>query len=232
VAEQLVRVTLASVKDDEAVLRADVEQSTAAIAERVARGLVEQANISAAEERALATAAAEEKLQATLDSANSAAEEVARRSLDSAKASMEEASRAVLESARAELQESVRSVAEVASKPAAEAAARAVAEELMREALKVAREDEVASRQRVEENAIAVAERVGRELVKMAFSASKISRPEAEASEGERVGATSLVSSAPQVTEPPPAPQRSAWAMPWLAGLTLAVLYLLYRTFA
>ena len=45
VAEQLVRVTLASVKDDEAALRADVEQSSAAVAERVARELVEQANV-------------------------------------------------------------------------------------------------------------------------------------------------------------------------------------------
>src|SRR4029453_8976212 len=103
------------VKDDEAALRADVEQSTAAVAERVARGLVEQANVTAAEERAVATAAAEEKLQATLDGAHSAAAETARRTLDDAKASIEEASRAGLESARAELQESVRSAAEVAS---------------------------------------------------------------------------------------------------------------------
>jgi hypothetical protein len=80
----------------------------------------------------------------------------------------------------------------------------------------------------VEEKAIAVAERVGRELVKMAFSASKVSRLEPEVKEAE---ATPLASAAPQVT-PPPAPQRSAWAMPWLAGLTLAVLYLLYRSFA
>ena len=228
VAEQLVRLTLASVKDDEAVLRADVEQSTAAIAERVARELVQQATAAAAEERAVATAAAEGKLQATLDGAHSAAEEVARKSLDAAKASIEEASRAVLESARAELQESVRSVAEVASKPAAEAAARSVAEEVMREALKVAREDEVASRQRVEENAIAVAERIGRELVKMAFSASTIGRLEPGVNE---VEATPPIMP-PQVTLAPPAPARPTWAMPWLAGLTVAVLYLLYRTFA
>jgi hypothetical protein len=84
----------------------------------------------------------------------------------------------------------------------------------------------------VEENAIAVAERIGRELVKMAFSASKISRPEVEAIEGERAAPAPLTSSAPQVTEPPPAPARSGWATPWLAGLTLAVLYLLYRSFA
>jgi len=140
------------------------------------------------------------------------------------------ASLALLESSRAELQETVRSVAEVASKPAAEAAARAVAEDVMREALKVARDDEVASRQRVEENAIAVAERVGRELVKMACSASKVSRLENESIPGEAVSAPKLVEVAPQVTPPPPS--RSAWAMPWLAGLTLAVVYLLYRSFA
>jgi len=141
---------------------------------------------------------------------------------------MEEASRAVLESVRAELQESVRSVAEVASKPAAEAAARSVAEEVMREALKAAREDELASRQRVEENAIAVAVRIGRELVKMAFSASAIPRPEREVKE---VEATPVAMMAPQVTSPPLAPARPAWAMPWLAGLTVAVVYLLYKTF-
>ena len=44
-------------------------------------------------------------------------------------------------------------------------------------------------------------------------------------------GATGLVSPAEPVPIPP-APARSGWAMPWLAGLTLAVLYLLYRTFA
>jgi len=196
----------------------------------VARTLVEEANARAAEERAVAATAAEEKLRITLDSAHAAAADVARQTMDAAKASMEEASRAVLESSRAELQETVRSVAEVASKPAAEAAARAVAEEVMREALKVARDDEVASRQRVEENAIAVAERVGRELVKMAFSASKVSRLENESIPGEAVSAPKLVEVAPQVTPPPPS--RSAWAMPWLAGLTLAVVYLLYRSFA
>jgi hypothetical protein len=64
----------------------------------------------------------------------------------------------------------------------------------------------------------------------MAFSASKVGRPEGEAMPGETAGAPRLAEVAPQVI--PPAPSRSAWAMPWLAGLTLAVLYLLYRSFA
>jgi hypothetical protein len=78
----------------------------------------------------------------------------------------------------------------------------------------------------VEENALAVAERIGRELVKMAFSASAVSRPEPEM---KKVEATPAALTAPEVTPPPAA--RPAWAMPWLAGLTVAVLYLLYRTF-
>ncbi len=41
VAEQLVRATLAAIHEEEAILRSDVEQSSTAVAERVARELVE-----------------------------------------------------------------------------------------------------------------------------------------------------------------------------------------------
>ena len=214
-----------------------MEQSSAAIAERVARELVEQANATAAAEREAAALVADDKLQATLLTAHSNAENVARQTLDAARTSMEEASRGVLESARADLSESVRAVAEVASKPAAEAAARAVAEEVMRDALVVAREEEAVSRQRVEENAIIVAERVGRELVKMVFSATQLQRSGAEGDEGSGAhGVAGLAGSADASKAPVPqvAPAPAGWAkgaVPWLAGLTLAVLYLLYRTF-
>ena len=151
---------------------------------------------------------------------------------------MADASREVLESARAELQESVRSVAEVASKPAAEAAARAVAEVVMRDALAAAREEEAISRQRVEENAIVVAERVGRELVKMVFSATQLTRSGAVGEDGVDAhgvaGGLAGSTDAGKAPAPEVAPAPAGWAkgaVPWLAGLTLAVLYLLYRTF-
>jgi hypothetical protein len=110
-----------------------------------------------------------------------------------------------------------------------------VAEEVMRDALAVTRQEEAVSRQRVEENAIVVAERVGRELVKMVCSATSLQRT---GEEGQ--GAHGIVGGAAGSTdagkapapEAPPAP--AGWAkgaVPWLAGLTVAVLYLLYRTF-
>ena len=136
------RVTLASVKDDEAVLRADVEKSSADVAERVARELVEKANETAAEERHVVAAAAEEDLQATLASAHSAAEEVARQALDAARKRCRRASRGVLESRARNCRRPCGPLPKSASKPAAEAAARAVAEEVMRDALKAAHEDE------------------------------------------------------------------------------------------
>ena len=73
----------------------------------------------------------------------------------------------------------------------------------------------------------------------MVFSASKVARPEIEASSGEaaemgnaggNIGSAAGLVGAPREAPPPPA--RSPWAVPWLAGLTLAVLYLLYRSFA
>ena len=67
----------------------------------------------------------------------------------------------------------------------------------------------------------------------MAFSASKVSRLGADGESDAAGGATGLVSPTEPVPAPPSvAPARSAWAVPWLAGLTLAVLYLLYRSFA
>ena len=132
----------------------------------------------------------------------------------------------------------MRAVAEVASKPAAEAAARAVAEDVMRDALAVTREEEAASRQRVEENAIAVAERVGRELVKMVFSATSLQRTGGEGEAG--LGAHGIAGGAAGSAESGKAPVPET--PPATSGLGegrgavacrphVAVLYLLYRTF-
>src|SRR5205823_12965887 len=135
-----------------------------------------------------------------------------------------------LESARAELQESVRSVAEVASKPAAEAAARAVAEVVMRDALAASREEEAISRQRVEENAIVVAERVSRELVKMVFSATQLTRGGAAGEDGSDAhavaGALTASTAAGKAPASEGAPAPAGWAkgaVPWLAGVSVAV---------
>jgi len=106
----------------------------------------------------------------------------------------------------------------------------------MRDALAASREEEAISRQRVEENAIIVAERVGRELVKMVFSATQLTRGGAAGEEGfDTHGvASGLAGSTDAVKAPEVAPAPAGWAkgaVPWLAGLTLAVLFLLYRTF-
>ena len=108
VAEQLVRVTLARPRKTKSRCARKWGKSSAAVAERVARELVEQANATRRSEREAAAAAAEDRLQATLHGAHSAAEDVARQTLEAAKAAMADASREVLESARAELQDSVR----------------------------------------------------------------------------------------------------------------------------
>jgi hypothetical protein len=162
-------------------------------------------------------------------------EEASRGVLESGKAAMEEASRQVLESARAELQENVRITAEAAARPAAEAAGRAVAEQLLQVSLAAAREDEAASRRQLEERAIVVAERVGRELVKLAFEAATAKgRP--AAGESEVSEATASDPTAMTVAATPERPARTSWAatpglLPWLAAVTLGVLYLLARSF-
>jgi hypothetical protein len=241
------RVTLASVTEDAAQLRADVEQTSITMAEQVAREMVQQAVEDAAAERQSAALAAEEKLQHALAGVPATAERVAMESLELARAVMEDASRGVLDSVRVELQDSVRMVAEAAAKPAAEAAARVVAEEVARGALAVAQEEEAASRQRIEESAIAVAEQVGRDLVKLAFEAARTGRPAAKSEEP--VGQTyevarSAVVEAVHIPPPAPAPapvvpepRPPAWSsrpvlLPWLVGLTVAVVYLLYRSFS
>ena len=61
-----------------------------------------------------------------------------------------------------------------------------MAEEVVRDALAVAHEEEAASRQRIEESAIAVAEQVGRDLVKLAFEAARTGRPAATGEDGDR----------------------------------------------
>jgi hypothetical protein len=251
VAEQLVRVTLASVTEDAAQLRVDVEQASLTMAEQVARELVQQAVDAAAAERQSAALAAEEKLQQALSGVPATAERVANESLELARAVMEDASRGVLDAVRAELQDSVRMVAEAAAKPAAEAAARVVAEEVAGSALAVGQEKEEAARQRFEESAIAVAEQVGRDLVKLAFEAARTGRPAATREEPvgreESVGQTydvarSAVVEAVRIPPPAPAPvvpelRPPAWSsrpvlLPWLVGLTVAVVYLLYKSFS
>ena len=136
-------------------------------------------------------------------------------------------------------------VAETAAKPAAEAAARGVAEEVARGALALAQEEEAASRQRLEESAIAVAEQVGRDLVKLAFEAARTGRPAAtsEAPVGQTYDvARSAVVEAVRIPPPAPAPlvpepRPPAWSsrpvlLPWLVGLTVAVVYLVYKSFS
>jgi hypothetical protein len=243
VAEQLVRVTLAAVTEDAAQLRADVEQTSVTMAEQVAREMVQHAVDAAAAERQSAALAADEKLQLALAGVPATAERVAQESLELARAVMEDASRGVLDSVRAELQDSVRMVADAAAKPAAEAAARVVAEEVAQRALAVAHEEEAASRQRIEESAIAVAEQVGRDLVKLAFEAARTGRPAATSEEpvGQTydvarsgvVEAVRIPPPAPSVPEPrPPAWSSRAVLLPWLVGLTAAVVYLAYKSFS
>ena len=178
---------------------------------------------------------AERAARETLESAGMVMEEASRDVLESAKAAMEVASREVLESARADLQESVRIAAEAAAKPAAETAARAVAEQLLQVSLAAAREDEAASRRQLEERAIAVAERVGPELVPLAFDADTAKgQPAAggsEVSEGKTSDQTAMTA-----TATPERPVRTVWAatpvlLPWLAAVTLGVLYLLTRNY-
>jgi len=178
---------------------------------------------------------AERAAREALESARAVMEEASRDVLESAKAAIAEASHQVLESARADLQESVRIAAEAAARPAAETAARAVAEQLLQVSLNAAREDEAASRRQLEERAIVVAERVGRELVKLAFDAATAkgqpAAGESEVSEGKTSDQTAM-----RVTATPERPVRTAWAatpvlLPWLAAVTLGVLYLLTRNY-
>ena len=250
VSEHLVRVSLAAAHEDEALMRSDLAQAAAVAAQRAAREMAEQTIREAEVARQIAAAAADEKLQEKLATLQPTAERAAREALESARAVMEEASRDVLESvkaamedashqvlasARADLQESIRIAAEAAARPAAETAGRAVAEQLLQVSLAAAREDEAASRRQLEERAIVVAERVGRELVKLAFDAATAkgqpAAGESEVSDGKTSDQTAMTASV--ATE---RPVRTAWAatpglLPWLAAVTLGVLYLLTRNY-
>ena len=267
VAEQLMRISLAAAREDDAALRMDVEQAAIAAAEHATRGMLEQAGNDAEAARQLAESAADERLNGALATIQPIAESVALQTLQSARAVIEEASRQVLEAARVELNESVRIAAESAAKPAAETAARAAAEAVAVDLLTAAHEDEMASRSRVEERAIAVMDRVGRELVKLAFSAAT-AKPHAGADQIDYLGGGDAAQayaqpadaersadaraalappraavSAPAETplRPPPpqaasAPPPPAWSvraglLAWLGALTLAVLYLLTKSF-
>ena len=267
VAEQLMKISLAAAREDDAALRMDVEQTAIAAAEQATRDMLHQAVNEAGEARRLAEAAADERLQGALATVHPIAESVALQTLESAKAVLEEASRQVLEAARAELNESVRVAAESAAKPAAETAARVAAEAVAVELLTAAHEDEAASRTRVEERAIAVMDRVGRELVKLAFAAAT-EKPQAKTGEIDYAGsgtggvafaqqgdavrsedaraalappraAVSIPMEAAIKPTPPqasPAPPPPAWSvrgglLAWLGGLTLAVAYLLAKSF-
>ena len=250
VSEHLVRVSLAAAREDEALMRSDVEQAATAAAERAAREIAEQAISEAEAARQIAAAAADEKLQERLATVQPTAERAAREAVESARAVMEEASRDVLESAkaameeashqveaslRADLQESVRIAAEAAARPAAETTGRAVAEQILQVSLAAAREDEAASRRQLEERAIVVAERVGRELVKLAFDAAT-AKGQPGAGESEVLEGKTSDQTAMTATATPERPVRNAWAatpglLPWLAAVTLGVLYLLTRNY-
>ena len=251
--------------------RADLQESARIAAETAAKPVAEAAAhrvVAEAEAaRQAAEKAADEKLRETLVSVQSTAERVARETFDSAKTAIEEASRQILDAARADLQEGARIAAETAAKPVAESVARAAIEQVVRETLAAAREEEAASRSRVEQTTIAVAERVGRELVQLAFSAAV---PKQQGAAGESIhamesspahreeqvdvaGAEAAESTFetgehrdPESTETRsittaeqgygrvarPTAWTVPWALlPWLAALTLAVLYLLVRSF-
>ena len=88
-----------------------------------------------------------------------------------------------------------------------------------------------------------MAEQVGRDLVKLAFEAARTGRPAAKSEE--TVGQTYDVARSGVVEAvriPPPAPAVSepsppAWSsrpvlLPWLVGLTVAVVYLVYKSFS
>jgi hypothetical protein len=118
-----------------------------------------------------------------------------------------------------------------------------VAEEVARSALAVAQEEEAASLRRIEESAIAVAEQVGRDLVKLAFEAARTGRPVATSEEpgGQTydVARSSVVEAVriPPPAPPVPEPRPPAWSsrpvlLPWLVGLTVAVVYLVYKSFS
>jgi len=161
--------------------------------------------------------------------------------LESAKADIGESSRQLLEAARADLHESVRIAAEAAAKPVADAAARAVIEQVARDTLAAALAEEAASLGRVEQATIAVAERVGRELVQAAFAAAQVKPGTAGGEPGatsvggaavdaERMADVPAIATAP--AEPPPtARSLPAAVLPWLGAVTLAVLYLLAKAY-
>jgi hypothetical protein len=236
-------------------------------AEQAVQAIMQRVVTEAEAARQVAEKAADEKLREALVTVQSTAERVARETLDSAKAAIEDASRQILDSARADLQESSRIAAEAAARPVAESAARAAIEQVARETLAAAREEEAASRSRVEQTTIAVAERVGRELVQLAFSAAVAKR---QGAAGERIHAMESLQAhgeepldeqvnaadaeaaestvetrensdtEPTGTTPAPGYRRgaipTAWTvpralLPWLTALTLAVLYLLVKSF-
>jgi CheY-like chemotaxis protein len=271
VAASATQEALASWRVEVAKTNESAEHVAVVAAEQAAQAIMQRTAAETEAARQLAEKVADEKLREALLTVQSTAERVARETLDSAKAAIEGASRQILDSARADLQESSRIAAEAAARPVAETAARAVIEQMVRETLAAAREEEAASRSRVERTMIAVAERVGRELVQLAFSAAV---PKRQAAAGERVHAmeslqahgeepfdeqvNAVAAEAAEFTfqtrensdaEPAETPSiatpargyrrvaiPTAWTapgalLPWLAALTLAVLYLLVRSF-
>jgi hypothetical protein len=91
--------------------------------------------------------AADEKLREALVTVQSTAERFVRETLDSAKAAIEDASRQIPDSARADVQENSWIAAEAAARPVAEPAARAASEQVVRETLGAAREEEACDAQ-------------------------------------------------------------------------------------
>jgi len=219
--------------------RADAESERSA-----AQSLVAEAAGAAESARVAFEKRIDEKLEDALAGIRASAQQAMVATLDTAKGQLGDASRDLLESARAELLESVRVTAQTAATPVAEAAARATIEEVARQTLEATRAEEAASRGRVEQATIAVAEKVGRELVQLAFSAA--STP--QKGMGGSLEAMPAAEEAPAVPAPevaavdgierehvPEAARETrripAGVLPWLGGLTLAVLYLLARSF-
>ena len=236
VAQEMASASLVAASENEAALRNRLEQGAIASAVDAARSFVEQADVEADAARASAEQRVDEKLRLALAAVESTASATMLKILESARADIGDASRQVLDSARAELLENVRVAAEAAAKPIAEAAAREVIEQVARETLAAAMQEEAAARTRVEQSAIAVAERVGRELVQLAFSATAKHATAPAANDGSPEAGAEARTDAPA---PQPAvflasaagsKARSA-VVPWLAALTLAVVYLLFRTF-
>ena len=234
VAEQLVNSMLGAAQEDRNTFRADVERAASTAAERVCREMLEQSTQAAEAARRAAEASTEAKLQEVLLATQAAAERVAREGQNSVHRVLEDSSRHILETIRADLQDQVQRAAEAAVKPAAETAVRAVAEQLALDKLDAAGADLLPARTDAAHAAIAP-EQAERETGGYEDDISRAagrSRSEADAT----TEATDLPSlPAPHAPAPEPLPSGGSvppFLLPWLGGLTLLVLYLVFKSFS